>query len=127
DYRALGPQWDGAFDTVVANGSLEHFAQPLDAVRGRDDGVYREMFRTVHRLIDPASPSRRFVTTAIHFARRPAPADMARHPAAHPTLVRHPAQAATMFWCMMVGASWNWQFRPPAPTRLLRQTWAYRG
>ncbi|MBN9521873.1 class I SAM-dependent methyltransferase [bacterium] len=25
DYRHLGPEWDGRFDAVIANGSLEHF------------------------------------------------------------------------------------------------------
>src|SRR4051794_8265907 len=25
DYRALGPEWHGAFDAIVANGSAEHF------------------------------------------------------------------------------------------------------
>src|SRR5207248_2959546 len=80
DYRAIGPAWDRAFDGVVANGSAEHFAQPADAAACRDDAIYRAMFRTAHRLIDPASPARRFVTTAIHFVRRPAPAEMLRHP-----------------------------------------------
>jgi cyclopropane-fatty-acyl-phospholipid synthase len=28
DYKHLGPEWDGQFDAVIANGSLEHFAQP---------------------------------------------------------------------------------------------------
>lgn len=200
DYRAAGPEWDGAFDGVVANGSAEHFVQPAAAAAGRDDAVYRAMFRAVHHLIDPASPARRFVTTVIHFVRRPTPAEMMRHPllsrpgsdAYHyallarsfggwypvagqlercaagyfdlaaevdgtedyrrtseewlsrarrglrsadgvktligslPTFLRHPVQYPTMLWCLMVGESWNWQFRPPAPTRLLRQTWAYR-
>lgn len=199
DYRALGPEWNRAFDGVVANGSVEHFAQPADAAAGRDEAVYRELFRIVHRLIDPDSPARRFVTTIIHFVRRPDPAAMMRHPLrcrvgsdayhfallarsfggwypipgqlercaagyfnlveeidgtddyrrtseqwlggvrhklrswagakalfdALPLLLRHPAQFPTMLWCLLVSESWNWQFRPPAPTRLLRQTWEY--
>jgi len=199
NYRAIGPEWDGAFDAVVANGSIEHFVQPSDAAAGRDDDVYRTMFRIVHRVLDPGSPCR-FATTVIHFARPPAPIDMIRHPirsrpgsdayhfallarafggwypvpgqlercasglfdlveevdgtddyrrtseewlararrqfrtavgvrtwlAALPILLRHPAQAATMFWCLLVSESWCWQFRDFAPTRLLRQTWARR-
>jgi cyclopropane fatty-acyl-phospholipid synthase-like methyltransferase len=200
DYRELGPDEDGGYDAVVANGSLEHFVQPADAAAGRDDEIYRHLFWTVRRLIDRGSPARRFVTTAIHFVRRPAPADLLRHPlfaprgsdAYHyalmaralggwypaagqlercaagyfdlvaevdgtedyrrtseewltrvrrglrsvgglkvllgslPTLLRHPVQYPTLVWCMLVSESWNWQFRPPAPTRLLRQTWDYR-
>src|SRR5829696_1392531 len=41
DYKRLGLEWDGQFDAVIANGSLEHFAQPADAAAGRDDAVYR--------------------------------------------------------------------------------------
>jgi cyclopropane-fatty-acyl-phospholipid synthase len=200
DYRALGRPWDRTFDGIIANGSIEHFVQARDAAAGRDDEIYRGMFRTVHRLIDPRSPARRFATTVIHFARRPDPADLLRHPllsragsdAYHwallsrsfggwypvagqlercargyfdlieevdgtddyrrtseewlarvrrklgsweglralaeswPVLLRAPLQLPTMLWCMLVSESWNWQFRPPAPTRLLRQTWAYR-
>jgi len=80
DYRALGAEWDGQFDGVAANGSLEHFAQPADAATGRDDAVYRSLFRRVHRLIDRRSPTCRFVTTAIHFVRRPDPTELMRHP-----------------------------------------------
>ena len=76
DYRALGAEWNRSFDGVVANGSAEHFVQPPDALAGRDDA----MFRIVRRLIDPDSPSRRFVTTTIHFVTRPRPADILRHP-----------------------------------------------
>lgn len=186
---------------MVANGSLEHFATPADAAAGRDDAVYRGMFHTARRLIDPASPARRFVTTAIHFARRPDPTAVARHPArarrgsdayhfallnrgfggwypvpgqlercaaglfdlvaevdgtedyrrtseewlgrvrrglrswrgvrvwlgSLPVLLRHPVQYPTLLWAVLVSESWNWQFRPPTPTRLLRQTWEYRG
>jgi cyclopropane-fatty-acyl-phospholipid synthase len=199
-YRAIGAEWDGSFDGVVANGSIEHFVQPIDAAEGRTDAIYQEMFRIAHRLIDPESTGRRFATTTIHFVRRPSPAEVMRHPIlsrpgsdayhfgllarsfggwypatgqlercadgyfdlveevdgtddyrrtseewlgrvrrrlssrdgpkaffnALPVLLRHPAQFPTMLWTLLVSESWNWQFRPPAPTRLLRQTWEYR-
>jgi len=81
DYRYIGQNWNGHFDAVIANGSLEHFVQPADAVAGRDDDIYRHMFGTVHRLLDPRSASARFVTTAIHFrGRRPDPRDLSRSP-----------------------------------------------
>ena len=81
DYKHLGPEWDGQFDAVVANGSLEHFAQPEDAAAGRDDAIYRHLFGTVHRLLDADTPGAKFVTTAIHFRRRPSPNDLLKPPA----------------------------------------------
>lgn len=72
DYRALPGEWDGTFDGVIANGSIEHFVRPEDAAAGRADDIYRHLFATVHRLIDPASAARRLATTTIHFVRPPA-------------------------------------------------------
>lgn len=82
NYKHLGSEWDGRFDAVIANGSLEHFAQPADAAAGRDDDIYRHLFETVHRLLDPSTPRAKFVTTAIHFRHRPDPATLlsAKHP-----------------------------------------------
>jgi cyclopropane fatty-acyl-phospholipid synthase-like methyltransferase len=71
DYRAIPSEWDGTFDAVIANGSLEHFVRPEDVVQGRADDVYRRLFALVHRLIDAASPARRFATTTIHVVRPP--------------------------------------------------------
>lgn len=83
DYKHLGRNWDGQFDAVIANGSVEHFAQAADAVAGRDDAVYRHLFATVHRLLDPEVGSTRFVTTTIHIrGRRPDPRDWLRPPSA---------------------------------------------
>jgi cyclopropane fatty-acyl-phospholipid synthase-like methyltransferase len=84
DYRRLGPDWDRQFDSVIANGSLEHFAQPADAVTGRDSEIYRKMFASVHRLLDPSMGPRRFVTTAIHVPDRPDPSDWLRRPTEFP-------------------------------------------
>jgi cyclopropane-fatty-acyl-phospholipid synthase len=202
DYRAIPAGWDRGFDAVIANGSVEHFVRPADAVAGRADEMYRHLFTTVHRLIDPDSAARRLVTTTIHFARRPPdPHDLMRGPLAFrwgsenfhwavlelgwggyyprvgqlercargyfdlveevdgtddyrltseewlrrvrtalrsrrvvrmalralPVLARRPRQSLALLLGFLVSESWNWQFRPPeAPTRLLRQTWAYR-
>lgn len=84
DYKHLGPEWDGQFDAVIANGSLEHFAQPQDAAAGRDDAIYRHLFATVHRLLDGGTPRAKFVTTAIHFPARPVPLDLLKPPASFP-------------------------------------------
>lgn len=81
DYRAIPDEWAGLFDGVVANGSMEHFVQPTDAAAGRADQIYRDLFAKVHQLIDPNSPSRRFVTTTIHFVRPPQnPLDLLKSP-----------------------------------------------
>lgn len=66
DYRAVPETWSGRFDAIVANGSIEHFVQVDDVLAGRADPIYHDLFALCHRLIDPASPSRRFVTTTIH-------------------------------------------------------------
>jgi cyclopropane-fatty-acyl-phospholipid synthase len=84
DYRNLPHTWDGQFDAVVANGSVEHFAQVKDAVHGTDDAVYRGFFRTARRLIDSDSRSGRMATTIIHFERRPDPNDLLRNPFSFP-------------------------------------------
>jgi cyclopropane fatty-acyl-phospholipid synthase-like methyltransferase len=85
NYKHLGPEWDGQFDAVIANGSLEHFAQPEDAAAGRDDAIYQHLFETVHRLLDPTTPKAKFVTTAIHFrGRRPDPTDLIKPPSSFP-------------------------------------------
>jgi cyclopropane fatty-acyl-phospholipid synthase-like methyltransferase len=67
NYKNLPKSWNGKFDGIVANGSLEHFCQPEDAVRGNQDVVYRNMFKVFFKLLNPKSPSQKVVTTAIHF------------------------------------------------------------
>ena len=44
--------------------------QAEDVQAGRADEIYRELFRICHRVIDPASPSRRMATTTIHLNER---------------------------------------------------------
>jgi cyclopropane fatty-acyl-phospholipid synthase-like methyltransferase len=193
-YKGGGVTWEQAFDAIVANGSLEHFVQLKDALGGRGDEIYKEMFAICRRLLIDGG---RFVTTAIHFHRAGQfnPADIARGHQAHPRgsdnyqyamLVelfggwypepgqlarcakpyfelieeedgthdyhltsehwqrrffrslaysprvwwalarqfRHrPRAALGMFKLQVFDQSWPWQFRPPAPMRLLRQTW----
>lgn len=80
DYKHLGNEWNGQFDAVIANGSMEHFVQPADAEAGRDNDIYEHLFETVHRLLDPKQTNGRFVTTTIHFQNRPNPADWLRPP-----------------------------------------------
>lgn len=202
DYRAIPDEWGRTFDGVIANGSMEHFVRPADVAAGRADEVYRHLFATVHRLIDPNSTARRFVTTAIHVLRKPVdPRNLLKNPFVFPrrsddfhwavleqgwggyypevdqlrrcaegyfdlieevdgtedyrltseewlwrvrralrsprvmkiafwslpVLTRSPRQFLTLLLGFLISRSWNWQFQPPnPPTRLLRQTWAYR-
>jgi cyclopropane fatty-acyl-phospholipid synthase-like methyltransferase len=84
DYRDLGDQWAGQFDAVIANGPIEHFVQPEDAIRGQADAIYRRLFEIFHRVIDPRSASRKLINTTIHFVRRPDPADLLRSPRSLP-------------------------------------------
>lgn len=67
NYRDVPHTWDGSFDGLVANGSLEHFASVDDAVAGRVSEVYEEMFAIFRRLVCAGC---RLATTAIHFRRR---------------------------------------------------------
>jgi cyclopropane fatty-acyl-phospholipid synthase-like methyltransferase len=80
NYRNLDHAWYGRFDAVIANGPIEHFVQARDAVEGMDDAIYRRMFQRFYRLIDPASPVRKFINTTIYFVRPPDPRDMLHGP-----------------------------------------------
>jgi cyclopropane-fatty-acyl-phospholipid synthase len=84
DYKDLGPEWSGRFDAVVANGPVEHFVQPAEAVAGRADAIYSQFFQICHRVIDPQSDNRRLVNTTIHFVRPPDPRDLLKSPAVFP-------------------------------------------
>ncbi len=64
DIPRSGERLIGRVHGIVANGSLEHFAQLDDAVAGRTDSIYSELFRICRSLL---APGERFVTTAIHF------------------------------------------------------------
>lgn len=85
NYRDIGADWQGRFDAVVANGSMEHFVQPVDALEGRADAIYAGFFETAHRCLDPHSPSHRLINTTIHFDRvQIGPQDVIRSPWSFP-------------------------------------------
>jgi cyclopropane fatty-acyl-phospholipid synthase-like methyltransferase len=67
NYRDISADWNGRFDAVIANGPIEHFVQPVDALTDRQNAIYREFFSICHRLIDPRSSSRKLMNTTIHF------------------------------------------------------------
>lgn len=80
NYRDIWASWNNSFDGIVANGSIEHFPQPRDALAGRVDDIYSEMFAICHRLL---KENGRFATTVIHTNPSryvPDPAKMTRSP-----------------------------------------------
>lgn len=64
DIPRCGASWKDRIHGIIANGSLEHFVQPGDAVANRGDAIYRELFGICRSLLRPGE---RFATTAIHF------------------------------------------------------------
>jgi cyclopropane-fatty-acyl-phospholipid synthase len=85
DYRMIPHEWDRTFDSIIANGSIEHFVRPADVTKKKADDIYRHLFATVHRLIKPNSPACRLVTTTIHVLRKPRnPCDLLKSPFAFP-------------------------------------------
>lgn len=84
DYRNLSPIWNGRFDGIIANGSIEHFVQPSDAIAHRADAIYANMFRICHRILNPNAAPGRFVTTVIHINNLSVkPEDLLQHPFTH--------------------------------------------
>ncbi len=81
-FKSSDASWEHGFDAVVANGSLEHFVQVADAVAGRADRIYEEMFAICRRLLTGGG---RLATTAIHFSKPSQfnPAEIARGHRAH--------------------------------------------
>lgn len=67
NYKHLPQEWNKRFDGIIANGSLEHFCQPEEAIEGKQNQVYEEMFRIFASLLDSDSSSQKVATTAIHF------------------------------------------------------------
>ena len=53
NYKDIGEQWNGSFDAIVANGPMEHFVQPIEAVENRRTRFTPSFLRIVHRLIHP--------------------------------------------------------------------------
>ncbi|HEX5470975.1 MAG TPA: class I SAM-dependent methyltransferase [Lacipirellulaceae bacterium] len=197
-FASRDQSWEHSIDAIIANGSLEHFVQVEDAVAGRADEIYDEMFAICQRLLRPGG---RFATTAIHFRAvgQFKASEIARGPHALPhgsperqfamlaawfggwypepghlercarpyfelvheedgthdyyltseywlarfkqslafdprvwwsvaeQIWQHPKAAYEMLRLQLWDQSWAWQFRPPAPMRLLRQTWVAKG
>lgn len=68
NYKDIPSDWHGKFDGIIANGSLEHFCQPEEALAGKQNEVYEKMFKMFFQLLDKKSAHRKVATTAIHFS-----------------------------------------------------------
>ena len=66
NYKDLPDEFDKSFDGIIANGSLEHFCQPEEAMAGEQNSIYKKMFKVFARVLDSDSDSQRVATTAIH-------------------------------------------------------------
>lgn len=64
DYRDIPESWNNRFDGIIANGSIEHFVQVEEAFNGKQDEIYKEMFKIFYRLLKPGGY---LTTTVIHF------------------------------------------------------------
>lgn len=77
----MPPTSDNLFGSIIANGSLEHFVTPFDALNRKQDVIYKKLFAIVKRI---SLPEARFVTTAIHFKRFVDPSSILVSPFSHP-------------------------------------------
>jgi len=102
NYRDIGREWNGQFDAVVANGPIEHFVQPRDAVEHKADSIYRQMFDICRGVIDPRSPLKRFINTTIHFIRVPDPRDLLKDPRTFPK------NSDSFHWAMLARSFGGW-------------------
>jgi cyclopropane fatty-acyl-phospholipid synthase-like methyltransferase len=102
NYRNLDNSWSERFDAVIANGPIEHFVQAREAAEGRDDAIYRRMFAIFHRLIDPASPIRKFINTTIYFVRPPDPRNLLSSP------LRYRWGSDNFHWAMLERSFGGW-------------------
>ena len=75
NYLDIPTYWNNKFDGIIANGSIEHFVQVQDAVKGDQNKIYRKMFQICHRILKAGGY---FATTAIHFNQIPNPHDIIR-------------------------------------------------
>lgn len=81
NYLDIPKKWDNSFDGVIANGSMEHFAQVQDAINGKQNKIYIDFFKICHRILKPKT---RLATTVIHFSKKINPHEIARGSGAFP-------------------------------------------
>ncbi|MBI4520250.1 MAG: class I SAM-dependent methyltransferase [Gemmatimonadetes bacterium] len=72
DGRTITPDTFGGFDAVVSLGAFEHFCSPEDYRAGRQDEVYRDLFRRIAAVLPPRG---RFYLQTMVFGRNMIPAD----------------------------------------------------
>lgn len=110
-WAALARGWGGYYPVL---GKLQRCAEPYFELVDEIDGTEDYLFTSDEWLkrVRGALKSRGFAKIALRSLA---------------TAARSPRQFLALLLAVLFSESWNWQFRPPhAPTRLLRQTWAYR-
>jgi len=70
NYVNIPKGWNNRFDGIIANGSIEHFVQVKDALKNKQDKIYKEMFKVFHRILKPGGY---LASTVIHFNQVPNP------------------------------------------------------
>ena len=70
DARAVTPETFGRFDAVVSLGAWEHFCSPAEFRAGRQEEIYRDVFRRVADLLPPGG---RFYLQTMVFGRNMVP------------------------------------------------------
>ena len=77
-WQAAGSEFEGKFDAVIVNGSLEHFVSREEAERGEQEAIYRRFFDRCAAWLDRSSSVKRTVLAFISFNRIPDPRVVAK-------------------------------------------------
>jgi len=75
DYRDIPESWNNRFDGIIANGSIEHFVQVEESLNGKQDEIYKEMFKIFYKILKPGGY---LATTVIHFNSQVDPKEIVR-------------------------------------------------
>lgn len=68
DVRELEKQFNSElFDAIVCNGSIEHYVKNKDALEGKDDLIYKSIFKKFSSVLKPGGLA---MTTTIHMKER---------------------------------------------------------
>jgi cyclopropane fatty-acyl-phospholipid synthase-like methyltransferase len=78
NWRDIPNSWRGKFTTIIANGSIEHFVEPHEALVDNGGQIYRKLFQSCHDIL---KPNGRMATTVIHWREQIAnPIELMKHP-----------------------------------------------